>query len=421
MAEKIGQPEIEYYMGFVGGLQSNHQNHLNHSLILTPFMLSSNILLITAALGFLCTAFIFGEHKNQAHSLINKYLIIITTTNAVKFLFHGISHAYPEIEISKLVTMMDVSIIMLMPCYFLYFQDIVYENKFKMGNLLHFIVPFLLGAVYITILFASPDKTVFFKKLFFFVGILFYLIYATIVFVMLYKYVWTRKTDIKAIQKQNELIKNWSIFLYFSFFVIVLVRVITSIVSDEPGSFNNNYYWIVGIVWMGIFIKIMLTPKILYGYNFLNKKIDAFTENVVLSSVWLIEGTVSPITSEKDKKIEEKMNSLLIKYIHQIEELSFHTPAFRNPDLTLNDISDALNIPNSHINYIVKYHCNENFVNYKKIVRIHDATKLLEGGYLDNQKVESLAAVVGFSSYNTFIIAFKNITGLTTQEYARRF
>ena len=384
-------------------------------------MLSSVIFFITAALGFLCTAFIFGEHKNREHSLINKYLIIIIAVNAVRFLFHGISQAYPEIEISKLVTMIDVSIIMLMPCYFLYFQDIVYENKFKMGSLLHFIVPFLLGSVYIIKFFSNSGTTYLLEKLFFSVGVLFYLIYATIVFVMLYKYVWTRKTDIKAIQKQNELIKNWSIFLYFSFFVIVLIRVITSIVSNEPGSFNNNYFWLVGIVWMGIFVKIILTPKILYGYNFLNKTIDAFTENVVLSSVWLIEGTVLPITSERDKKIEEKMSSLLIQYIHQIEELSFHTPAFRNPDLTLNDISDALKIPYSHINYIVKYHCNESFTDYKKIVRIHDATKLLQDRYLDNQKVESLATSVGFSSYNTFIAAFKNITGLTAQEYARRF
>ncbi len=384
-------------------------------------MLSSIILFITAALGFLCTAFIFGEHKNREHSLINKYLIIITAANAVRFLFHGISEAYPEIEISKLVNLMDVSILMLLPCHFLYFQDIVYENKFKMGNLLHFIAPFLLGAIYITNFFVHPDKTVLFKKLFFFLGMLFYLVYAIILFVMLYKYVWTRKTDIKAVQKQNELIKNWSMFLYFSLFVILLIRVITSIVSNEPGSFNNDYFWLVAIVWMGIFVKIMLTPKILYGYNFLNKTIDAFTENVVLSSVWLIEGTVLPITSERDKKIEEKMSSLLIQYIHQIEELSFHSPAFRNPDLTLNDISDALKIPYSHINNVFKYHCNESFTNYKKIVRIHDATKLLQDRYLDNQKVESLATSVGFSSYNTFIAAFKNITGLTAQEYARRF
>ncbi len=54
-------------------------------------------------------------------------------------------------------------------------------------------------------------------------------------------------------------------------------------------------------------------------------------------------------------------------------------------------------------------------------MRIHDATKLLENEYLIDHTVESLALKVGFSSYNTFIIAFNNITGLTVQEYVKRF
>jgi AraC-like DNA-binding protein len=384
-------------------------------------MLSSIILFVTAAIGFLCTAFIFGEAKNQEHSSINKYLILIIAVNAVRLLFHGISQANPEIEISKLVNFIDVCIIMLMPCYFLYFQNIVYENKFQLGNLFHFIVPILLGIIYVAVFFSSPEKVELFKKIFFFIGILFYLIYAIIGFVMLNKYVWSRKTDIKAIQKQNVLVKNWSIFLYFSFLLIVMIRVITSVVSESPGTFNNNYFWMVAIVWLAIFVKIILTPKILYGYNIINKAIDAGIENVILRGVWHIEGTVLPITSEKDRKLEEKINLLLMAYLHRIEEFSFHTQAFRNPDFTLDDIAIPLNIPNSHINYIFKYHCNESFTDYKKIIRIHDATKLLEGGYLDNQKVESLAAAVGFSSYNTFIVAFKNITGVTTLEYSRRF
>jgi AraC-like DNA-binding protein len=297
----------------------------------------------------------------------------------------------------------------------------VYENKFQLGNLFHFIVPILLGIIYVAVFFSSPEKVELFKKIFFFIGILFYLIYAIIGFVMLNKYVWSRKTDIKAIQKQNVLVKNWSIFLYFSFLLIVMIRVITSVVSESPGTFNNNYFWMVAIVWLAIFVKIILTPKILYGYNIINKAIDAGIENVILRGVWHIEGTVLPITSEKDRKLEEKINLLLMAYLHRIEEFSFHTQAFRNPDFTLDDIAIPLNIPNSHINYIFKYHCNESFTDYKKIIRIHDATKLLEGGYLDNQKVESLAAAVGFSSYNTFIVAFKNITGVTTLEYSRRF
>ena len=155
--------------------------------------------------------------------------------------------------------------------------------------------------------------------------------------------------------------------------------------------------------------------------DFLNKSISLATEKVVLSSVWKIEATVLPITSGKDSKIAEKVKPLLMTYLHQIEELSFHTQVFRNPDLSLDDIATALKMPSSHIHFIFKYHCNETFTDYKKIVRIHDATKLLEGGYLNEQKIETLSAVVGFSSYNTFNIAFKNITGVTTQAYVKRF
>lgn len=384
-------------------------------------MLVSIILFVTAAIGFLCTAFIFGENKNQEHSSINKYLIIIIAVNAVRLLFHGILQANPEIEISKLVNLIDVGITMLMPCYFLYFENLVYENKFELGDLFHFIVPILLVILSAAAFFSNPEKANLFKKIFFFVVILFYLVYAIIAFVMLYKYVRRRNAGIKAVQKQNELIKNWSIFLYFSFLLITMIRVISSVVSDRPGTFSNNYFWMVAIVWLGIFVKIILTPKILHGYNILNKAIDAGIENVILRGVWHTEGTVLPITSEKDSKLEKKINPLLMTYLHRIEELSFHTHAFRNPDLTLDDIAVPLNIPSSQINYIFKYHCNESFTDYKKIIRIHDATKLIEGGYLDNQKVESLAAAVGFSSYNTFIIAFKNITGVTTLEYSRRF
>ena len=175
------------------------------------------------------------------------------------------------------------------------------------------------------------------------------------------------------------------------------------------------------LVWIAIFVKIILSPEILFGYDILNKTINSSTKKMVLNSIWNIKGTSVPITSNKDKKLEEKMKSLLIVYLHQIEELSFHTTTFRNPDLSIDDIAAALKIPNSHIHYIIKFHCNESFSDYKKIVRINDATKLLENGYLINHTVESLASKVGFSSYNTFIIAFKTITGLTVLEYVKRF
>jgi AraC-like DNA-binding protein len=209
--------------------------------------------------------------------------------------------------------------------------------------------------------------------------------------------------------------------VYVSFLLMFLIRAISGITSRNPGNFSNSHLWMLALVWIGIFIKIILTPEILYGYNFLNKTIDTASERLAISSVWNLEGTVLPITTERDRKVGEKMKPLLLEYLHQIEAFSLHTQAFRNPDLSPEDIAVALKIPISHIHFILKFHCKESFTDYKKIVRIHDATKLLEHGYLNDHKIESLATTVGFSSYNTFSIAFKNITGVTTQDYVKRF
>lgn len=383
-------------------------------------MFSNIILFVTAVVGFLCTALIFGKNKYQERSLINKYLVIIIATNAMRFLAYGIAQTYPELDIAKIATILDIIVVMQMPCFYLYFTNIIYERKFELSNLLHFMVPLLFGSIQL-VFYINPDKSNLIEKIFFSTAIIFYLIYAIFAFLLLYKHIWRRETFIKSIQKQNDLMKNWSIFLYVSFILIMLIRAVIGIILNKNITFSNQYVWVPALVWSSIFVKIILTPEILYGYNLLNKSIDAAAERLALKSVWNFEGTVFSITSDKDRKLEEKIKPLLIKYLHQIEEFSFHTHAFRNPDLSLDEIAIALKIPISHVNFILKFHCNESFTDYKKIVRIHDATKLLENGYIKDHKVESLSTSVGFTSYNTFSIAFKNITGVTVQEYAKRF
>jgi hypothetical protein len=69
------------------------------------------------------------------------------------------------------------------------------------------------------------------------------------------------------------------------------------------------------LIWIGIHIKIILTPELLYGYNFLNKSIDAAAEKVVLNSVWFTDNNDVTFTSEKDKKLQEKVKPFL-KYTY---------------------------------------------------------------------------------------------------------
>jgi AraC-like DNA-binding protein len=382
-------------------------------------MFSNIIYFLTASFGFLGVAKLLGKNAQHEHSLINKYLILIIAVNSIRFFLHGISITYTEIYFAKFVKILDIVSVMLMPCFYLYFYNIINEDKFNSKNLLHFLVPFLLGCIYLLSYFVESYKIELVQKLFFSVSIILYLMYAIFMFLLLYKNVWNRKAEIKVVQKQNNVIKNWTIFLYVCLVMLLLIVIIKSLIFKNP-TFSDNYLWISSIVWMSLFLKLILSPEILYGYNFLNKTIKTEAKELFLNNVWLIEGNAIPIIIGREKILAPKMKLLLMEYLHRIEELSFHSQAFRNPDYGLNDIANALNIPVSHINFIFKYHCSESFSDFKKIVRIHDASQLLENGYLNNHKVETLATHVGFASYNTFIIAFKSITGVTTQEYLKR-
>lgn len=383
-------------------------------------MLETLIFLITAILGFICLAVILGKSKYQNKIIINKYLIVIIGHQAFRFLTYALSKLYPQFKVESINNFIEVGYALILPCYYLYFRNMINEVKLKEINPIHIILPLTLIAVFIVKSHVPVTHEMSLRKAFLAILISTILFYAYLGFSMLIKNIWTRNSEINTIQKQNQLIKNWSIFLYISFVGNTIIRIFTGFFLNNDQPYSSNYIWITALIYLGLFIKILLSPEILYGYDLLNKSIDAIPEKIALHTVWKIKGTVTEINSEKDKKIQEKLNGLLANYIHRVEELSFNSDVFRDPKLDIEEISSRLKIPASHINYIFKFHCLESFTDFKKIVRIHDATKLIEKGYLNDKTIESLSEKVGFSSYITFHLAFKNITGMSTQEYLKR-
>ena len=378
------------------------------------------ILYTASVLGVICLFLIYGKKKKHHQSLVNKFLSIIVAIQVVKFMIYTTSVAYPTLAIVGLRNIYDLFLAALLPCFFLYFDNLVFENKYNTNKLKHFIAPGVFITIFLLRHIVSPENDIYFRKVFFLFLILFYIIYSYLAFRMLNKYVWHRKSEIKSIQRKNRLIKNWTIFLYFSFILSSVIRLLLKLVSKDFINSNDQLVWVNALIWISIFIKILLTPEILYGYNFLKSNIDSLVEKVVPKSVWKLDGTIKPLTNENDKRVEQKLSLKLTDHILKIEELSFHSNFFRNNELDLEDIATEMKIPVSHINFIFKYHCLESFPDYKKIVRIHDACKMLKNGYLNEKTVQALSEAVGFSSYITFYHAFKSITGVTTQEYMNR-
>ena len=121
-------------------------------------MLSTVVFFITATLGFVCLASIYGESKRDNRSLINKYLTVIIAFQALRFTVHGFAQGYPSPITGQYTNFLDVCAVALMPCFFLYFRDIVHEKAFEAGNMVHFLAPVLLVCIYLAKQFVGSEN-----------------------------------------------------------------------------------------------------------------------------------------------------------------------------------------------------------------------------------------------------------------------
>lgn len=165
------------------------------------------------------------------------------------------------------------------------------------------------------------------------------------------------------------------------------------------------------------FFKVLISPEILYGYPKFNEVAqETNSPNITLDSDWIMEFNKESKNSQ-DNKLKEKIEKNLLLYIDEIEKVSKEFEPFKDPKFSLPDLALKLNIPNSNLNYLFKYHSKISFSDYKKKVRIHQSIRLIESNYLKTQTLDTLAKEVGFASYNPFFTSFKNITGISPQKY----
>ena len=101
----------------------------------------------------------------------------------------------------------------------------------------------------------------------------------------------------------------------------------------------------------------------------------------------------------------------------QIEHLALNTPLYFTESFKIQDLSNKLNIPKSHVSFVFKYHAKISFNDFKKIIRVQKGIVLIENGFLKNNTIESLAEETGFSSYSAFFKSFKSIIGVSPKEY----
>lgn len=382
-------------------------------------MITNLLCIITGILGLITTFLIFSSYKSNR--MMNLYMILLISIISLRHLIIGITYFMSDAIFKDTSHTYSNFATVVIPLFYLYFKNLANNNKdFDSKELLHFIFPICLF-VYIILgnefQFLSISTEIILYIIFF----IYTLFYTIMCYQLLKNTIWSRKIEGKAIKKQNELIKKWTIFLFIAITLITL-RLFTSILLksfyDEHIK-GLSYQWISSTIWLFVLLKILISPEILYGYDVLYQKINESRNNdLVLNELWSTKPN-NELNNSQHLALKEKIEKNILSYIEQIEKISFEYELFRDPDMKLTDLAIKLNIPKSHISYLFKYHCKISFSEYKKTIRIHDAIKHIEQDYLKNNTLDSLSKQVGFTSYNPFFTSFKEVSGVSPIEYCK--
>lgn len=96
-----------------------------------------------------------------------------------------------------------------------------------------------------------------------------------------------------------------------------------------------------------------------------------------------------------------------------------HQPHLQ-PELTLNMLANALDLPSRYLSQIINYHLGQNFSDFINTYRIEAAKHRLQNPKDDKETILEVLYEVGFNSKSSFNAIFKKKTGLTPTEFKQQ-
>lgn len=167
---------------------------------------------------------------------------------------------------------------------------------------------------------------------------------------------------------------------------------------------------------LALSVMFFVNPELIYGLskNYLADRLEkeSATDVVQITSFNQI---ISPaILPEKEKLKLKAINGNLVQ---RVETFMHSEHGFRRAGLTLSELASQLDVPNHKLSELFNNHYQLNFNTYINNLRIDYVKKRLDAGDWKQLTLEAIALESGFSSRNTFFVAFKKVTGNTPSFY----
>lgn len=183
-------------------------------------------------------------------------------------------------------------------------------------------------------------------------------------------------------------------FIFLSLFVILNISVFNNwgAINFIPGALLSSSFFVMSTY-------LLTHPGILAGLPFVKyKETNSILSNDEVNKIAFIEEDYS-------KEIENINNYFNIN------------KPYLNSNLTLSQVSVALNIPIRELSYILNNYFNQRFTDFVNAYRLKFITDKFNESYLDNFTIESVALEAGFATKSGFYKSFKKFYKTTPTEY----
>ncbi len=382
--------------------------------------IENTFILFTGLIGFLLIYLMLTKYG--ASKLINGFLIFNISIASFRFIVYSTYNLHFQHWIEDFDYPFKFILLLIFPSSYLYIKSIVRDQPIDFRTILkHLCLPLLVFIFNLICLLNQSQLSFLTPTVNLSVSLLMAIFYLYKTLFICYKQLWVKKPVINI--EHYQLIKKWTIF-YCVVCLLITMRITISFIFEHSFSYSisgNHVSLALGAsLWLLVFIRIFKTPEILFGMPKLSIKTPHFKEvNFNYSDVWRI--SPETINANKDLKLKEKLDSKVIELIQEIEYAVKEKQTFYKPKVSMTDLAIAVGVPESHLNYLFRYHCSITFLEYKNNMRIAYSISLLENDYLSKNTLESLAKDVGFASYSPFYKAFKKINGTGPNEYLTEF
>ena len=231
---------------------------------------------------------------------------------------------------------------------------------------------------------------------------------------------WILQQAVPKINQQQKL--NWLRKLLLFILILNIVWIFIDVTADDE---NRVVFW---IIFLGIVLFISwISYDGVYKFQLSQDQQEIF-EILKLRQKQLANNEISAIkevdgeTSNEDVELSQSStfdeNNHHYQYLVRLMVEEF---IFRDPSLSREMVAEKLGISTGYLSQLINSITESNFASFVNSFRIKDVKQMLLDKDFENYSLLAIGLEAGFNSKTTFYKVFKEETGLTPNQYKKRF